>query len=203
MTDEQPEAQDGVPTPPFPPDGSAVSPPPPPPVGSSAPPPPPPPGPEVAAPLPAPGAPAPAYAPPPATVVAGQTAQWRNQRPLTTALVVVLALTIVAAVVSFVAYLQRAAALSDIVDHGLTFDRLHTADDADNFVGGAAAFVVLCSLVLLVLVIIWTWRVGQERRGPRAVEPAVLARMGHRGLADPLREPRDPGAHAAGLLAGQ
>ena len=130
--------------------------------GAVTPPPPPPPGPSPIAPAPAYGAAVPAYAPPPATVVAGQTAQWRNQRPLTTAIVVILALTIVAAVVSGIAYLQRAAALSDIVDHGLTFDRLHTASDADDFVGAAAAFVALCCLVLLVLVIIWSWRAAKN-----------------------------------------
>jgi hypothetical protein len=101
-------------------------------------------------------------------------------------LVAVLALAIVAAIVSFVAYLQRAAALSDIVDHGLTFDRIHTANDADDFAGAAAAFVVLCSLVLLVLVIIWTWRTAKNVEALGRPNPRFSPGWGIAGWLIPL-----------------
>lgn len=176
MADEHadtPEGSDAPPASPPAPD-AAPAPGPPPPVGSSAPPPPPPPAPPgsyaPASPAPyAPASPAPyappspaPYAPPPQAVVVGETAQWRSQRGLTTALVVTLVLTAVTAVVSAIAYLQRANALGEILDHGLSFDRLDTADNADDFVGATSAILVLFWLVLLVLVIIWTWRAAKN-----------------------------------------
>jgi hypothetical protein len=134
----------------------------------------------------APGYAAPGYAAPPAPVPVGATTRWRSLGGLTTALVVVLVLTAVAAAVAAVAYAQRASRLGDIIDHGLTFARYHDAENADDFVGATAAILVLCSLVLLVLAIIWTWRAAKNQEALARANPRFSPGWGIAGWLIPL-----------------
>jgi hypothetical protein len=99
---------------------------------------------------------------------------------------VVLVLTAVAAAVGALAYVQRASRIGDIVDHGLTRARFDDAERADDFVGATAAMVVLCSVVLLVLAIIWTWRAAKNQEALARANPRFSPGWGIAGWLIPL-----------------
>jgi hypothetical protein len=150
---------------PPPPPPAAVPPPPPPPppppaaAGWAAPPPPgPPPGPTAPAP-PAPAAPAaPGWAAPPPAVPVASGPAWRNLRGLTNAITVILGIEIAVAVFAIVAFGTRISVTDDLLNNRFDFGIIKRANDADDLVGAAIAISVLLALVLVILVIIWTFR---------------------------------------------
>lgn len=185
--DTDPAAGPTDPTPTAPAGGAPAPPPPPPPmpipgeapvVGSSAPPPPPPPPPVPGAPG-APGVPvspeawpgSPLPAPPPTTTVVAT--RWRSLRGLTTALTVFLWLAAAASLFAVVAFAARISSLSDIIDHGITLDRMQSTNDADDLVGAAVAILFLVMFVVLVLIIIWTFRAAKNNDALGRVYPRL------------------------------
>jgi hypothetical protein len=99
-------------------------------------------------------------------------ARWRDVRGLSIALVVVFGVMLCAAVVTSVALANRISVVQDFQDGNFAGDVIGRANDADDFVNGASAFYGLTQLVVVVLFIIWQFRVAKnnealERRGPR------------------------------------
>jgi len=123
-------------------------------------------------------------APPPPTLVV--TNRWRSLQGLTTALVVFLALAAAAAVFGVVAFAARISALSEIIDHGLSIDRVRSANDADDLVGAAAAIMLLLSFVILVLIIIWTFRAAKNNEALGRVYPRLKPGWAIAGWLIPL-----------------
>jgi hypothetical protein len=99
-------------------------------------------------------------APPPPTPVAAP--QWRTMKGVTNALTVFLGLIAAASVFGIVAFANRISALNDIIGGELTFDSVQRANDADDLVGVAAGILLFLMFVVLVLVIIWTFRAAKN-----------------------------------------
>lgn len=151
----EPPAPSGVPEPAV---AGSSSPPPPAPLPPLPQPPPPGPPQSIAPTQPGPAAPLPA--PPPPTPVAAP--QWRSMKGVTNALTVFLWLAAAASVFGIVAFATRISALSDIIDGGLDFDKIQRANDADDLVQAAAAILLFVTFVIVVLVIIWTYRAAKN-----------------------------------------
>jgi hypothetical protein len=115
--------------------------------------------------VPATQAEASAWWPPEAPRLGVPTARVRSISGLATALTVALWIAAGIAVIGIIAYANRVAVVSDMLD-ARTFNDLFSlsqrADDADAFVGVAAALMLLVSLTILVLLIIWMWRVAKN-----------------------------------------
>jgi hypothetical protein len=71
---------------------------------------------------------------------------------------VFLGLAIAGAVFAIVALANRISVTDDILNDRFSLDIIKRANDADDLVKAASAIYVLIALVLLVLVIIWTFR---------------------------------------------
>jgi ABC-type Fe3+ transport system permease subunit len=91
-------------------------------------------------------------------VFVATTARWRSLRGLTTAITVFLGLFVATAVFAIVAYGNRISVTNDILDNRFDFGLVGRAQDADDLVSAARSISLLLSLVLLVLIIIWTYR---------------------------------------------
>jgi hypothetical protein len=81
---------------------------------------------------------------------------------VTNALTVSLWVVVAASVFGIVAFAARVNALSDIIDGGLDFDKIQNANDADDLVRAASAILLFLTFVILVLVIIWTFRAAKN-----------------------------------------
>ena len=109
--------------------------------------------------------------PPPPQPIAAAPARWRDLRGLAVALVVVFGVMVCAAVVLALALANRISVVQDF-KAGRFGDIITRANDADDFVDGAAAFYGITQLVIVVLFIIWQYRVAKnnealDRRGAR------------------------------------
>jgi hypothetical protein len=106
--------------------------------------------------------------------------QYRSARGLAVALQVVVWCTVASAAFAAFAYFHRAAVTTDLIDNGpfsVSRSRLHTADE---LVRGASAVFTLLSLTILVLIIIWMYRLAknaeaQGRRGARLTPGWAIA----------------------------
>jgi hypothetical protein len=112
--------------------------------------------------------------------------RWRSLKGLTTALTVFLVLAAVGAVFGIVAYAMRISALSDIIDHGLSFSRINTTDDADDLVGAAAGILLFVSFVILVLIIIWSFRASKNNEALGRMYPRLKPGWAIAGWLIPL-----------------
>jgi len=102
--------------------------------------------------------PVPGWAPPPPPIAVNASQQWRDLRGLTNAITVVLSLAIAGAAFLIIALANRISVTDDILNDRFSFDIVKRANDADDLVKAAGAIYLLVALVLLVLVIIWTFR---------------------------------------------
>jgi hypothetical protein len=97
--------------------------------------------------------------------------RWRDQRGLALTLVVAFGVMLAASGVLAAALLNRISLVHDLQAHHFD-DVLNRANDADDFVDGAAAFYGLTQLAIVVLFIIWQFRAAKnnealDRRNPR------------------------------------
>ena len=97
---------------------------------------------------------------------------------LAASLTVILWITVAVAAFGVFAYANRVSVASDILDFdfeaggfGELVDLQERADDADSFVGMAAAFMLLCSIAIIVLLVIWMWRVAKNAELSGRVQP--------------------------------
>jgi hypothetical protein len=161
-------------------------------AGSSAPPPPvrlpPPPAPVAPAPpaqqLAQPGPAASLPAPPPATPVVAT--RWRSLKGLTTALTVLLWLAAAGALFGVVAFATRINALNDIIDGTLDADTARRAHDADDLVGAAGGILAFLTFVILVLIIIWTYRAAKNNEALARLYPRLKPGWAIAGWLIPL-----------------
>jgi hypothetical protein len=98
-------------------------------------------------------------------------ARWRDLRGLAVALVVVFGVMLCASVVLAVALVNRISVIDDF-RAGHFAGILQRANDADDFVDGAATFYGLAQLVIVVLFIVWQFRAAKnnealDRHGAR------------------------------------
>jgi hypothetical protein len=114
------------------------------------------------------------------------TTRWRSLRGLTTALTIFFWLAAAAALFAVVAFAARISALSDIVDHGLTIDRVQTANDADDLVGAATGILLFVMFVILVLIVIWTYRAAKNNEALGRMYPRLKPGWGIAGWLIPL-----------------
>ena len=97
---------------------------------------------------------------------------------LAASLTVILWITVAVAVLGAIAFANRVAVTSDILGFDVgrgrfdeIFDLQQRADDADNLVGVAAGLMLLCSVVVLVLLVVWMWRVAKNAELAGRVRP--------------------------------
>ncbi len=95
-------------------------------------------------------------------------------------------LAVAAAVFGAVAFTLRVHALGEVIDHGLSFDRVQQAHDADDVVGAAVAIMLLVSFVILVLIIIWTYRAAKNNDALGRLSPRLKPGWGIAGWLIPL-----------------
>jgi Domain of unknown function (DUF4328) len=129
-----------------------------PPPGSPPPPPGPPPPPPGAAPPPPPQG----WAPPPT-----QGGKLRSLKGLTTSLTIFFWIAAASGAFGVYAAIHRVGFLNDLIDGKLNpfaNSTLDKRDNADGLLGGAIAINGLVSLVILVLIIIWTYRALHNAR---------------------------------------
>lgn len=83
--------------------------------------------------------------------------------------------TAVSTVLVVVALFNRRSLWSDFVDGRLEFEDLRRIDDADSLVAGAFGVTFLLGLATLIVVSIWSLRVGRRARmgGARNVSPGL------------------------------
>jgi len=95
---------------------------------------------------------------------------------LAASLTVVLWITVAVSVFAAIAYLNRISVINDLLDFrgglGAYYDLVQRGEDADDLVSVASGLGTVCSLTILVLLIIWMWRVAKNaldagRRDPR------------------------------------
>ncbi len=103
--------------------------------------------------------------------MAATPARWRDLRGLAVTLVVVFGVMLCASGVLGAALANRIAVIQDF-KAGHFGDILQRADDADDFVSGAAAFYGLTQVAIVVLFIVWQFRTAKnnealDRPGPR------------------------------------
>jgi hypothetical protein len=98
--------------------------------------------------------------PAPATVTAAP-ARWRDVRGLAVALVVGFGVMVCAAVVLSAALVNRISVVQDF-RAGRFGDIIARADDADDFVSGASVFYGIAQLLIVVLFIVWQYRVAKN-----------------------------------------
>ena len=127
-------------------------------------------------------------APPPSVAMAGTGildpgASWRAPTPaqgappsmmrsiggLASSLTVILWITVAVSAFGVFAYLHRAAVAADILafdfsngGFGRVLDLQQRSDDADTYAGVARIGMLVCSLAIIVLLIIWMWRVAKN-----------------------------------------
>jgi heme/copper-type cytochrome/quinol oxidase subunit 2 len=99
--------------------------------------------------------------PPPGPIPVTAT-RWRSIRALTTALTVFLALGAVDALFGAIGYALRIHAVGEIITHGVSFDRVQHGNDANDLVQVATGIMAFITFVLLVLVIVWTYRASKN-----------------------------------------
>ena len=88
-------------------------------------------------------------------------ARWRDQRALAVALVIAFGVMLAASAVLAAALANRISLVQDIQAGHFT-DVLQRANDADDYVDGAAAFYGLTQLTIVVLFIIWQFRAAKN-----------------------------------------
>ncbi len=88
---------------------------------------------------------------------------------LASSLTVILWITVAVSAFGVFAFLNRAAVASDILDFdfsdggfGRVIDLEQRSDDADTYAGVARIGMLVCSIAILVLLIIWMWRVAKN-----------------------------------------
>jgi hypothetical protein len=152
---------DQIPPPPPPP---SAGPPPPPPgsFGGATPPPPPPPYGAAPTPVAAPGGSLPPTA--------------GGSRGLATAAIVLFWVTAAAAAFAVIALFNRRAAWQDVVDGDAGLSGLSKLSDADDLVSAANVVTFLAALASVIVVSIWSLRVGRRARarGATDVSPGLL-----------------------------
>ena len=93
-------------------------------------------------------------------------AMMRSIGGLASSLTVVLWITVAVSVFEAVAFVNRITVINDLLDFrgGFSgyYDLVQRGQDADDLVSVASGLGALCSLVILVLLIIWMWRVAKN-----------------------------------------
>lgn len=105
----------------------------------------------------------------------GPPAMMRSIGGLSASLTVVLWITVAVSVFQAIAFLNRITVINDLLEFrggfGAYYDLVQRGQDADDLVSVASGLGGLCSLTILVLLIIWMWRVAKNALDAGRTDP--------------------------------
>jgi hypothetical protein len=118
----------------------------------------------------------------PATQPGAPPTTMRNISGLAASLTVVLWVSVAVSIFGAVAFANRAAVAGDILDFDVgradladVLDLQQRSDDADSLVGAASLLMLGCSLAILVLLVVWMWRVAKNAEASGRERPRFAA----------------------------